>query len=238
MSHTYKLRVSAVLALYVASKSLMAEPSTTEFADTVMTLPPVSVTYIKSGAQPDRVEAVTTLGQAEIERLNLVNIKQVSEIAPNFYMPQYGSRMTSSVYVRGLGTRIDQPVVGLNIDNVPLINKDNFDFDLSDITRIEILRGPQNILYGRNTMGGLINIYTLSPLSFEGVKLQAEYGSANSYKATAGITAAWHAHSVCRSISMLQAPTDSTTTHTTTAKSDANANGAHDGKPSGALAAR
>ena len=103
----------------------MAEPSTTEFADTVMTLPPVSVTYIKSGAQPDRVEAVTTLGQAEIERLNLVNIKQVSEIAPNFYMPQYGSRMTSSVYVRGLGTRIDQPVVGLNIDNVPLINKDN-----------------------------------------------------------------------------------------------------------------
>ncbi len=187
MSHTYKLRVSAVLALYVASKSLMAEPSTTEFADTVMTLPPVSVTYIKSGAQPDRVEAVTTLGQAEIERLNLVNIKQVSEIAPNFYMPQYGSRMTSSVYVRGLGTRIYQPVVGLNIDNVPLINKDNFDFDLSDITRIEILRGPQNILYGRNTMGGLINIYTLSPLSFEGVKLQAEYGSANSYKATAGI---------------------------------------------------
>ena len=143
MSHTYKLRVSAVLALYVASKSLMAEPSTTEFADTVMTLPPVSVTCIKSGAQPDRVEAVTTLGQAEIERLNLVNIKQVSEIAPNFYMPQYGSRMTSSVYVRGLGTRIDQPVVGLNIDNVPLINKDNFDFDLSDITRIEILRGPQ-----------------------------------------------------------------------------------------------
>ena len=152
-----------------------------------MTLPTVSVTYIKSGVNPGRDEAVTTLGQVEIERLNLVNIKQVSEIAPNFYMPQYGSRMTSSVYVRGLGTRIDQPVVGLNIDNVPIINKDNFDFDLTDITRIEILRGPQNILYGRNTMGGLINIYTLSPLSFEGVKLQAEYGSANSYKASAGI---------------------------------------------------
>ena len=102
-------------------------------------------------------------------------------------MPQYGSRMTSSVYVRGLGTRIDQPVVGLNIDNVPILNKDNFDFDLADIGSNEILRGPQNILYGRNTMGGLINIHTLSPLSFEGLRLTGEYGSQNSYKASAGI---------------------------------------------------
>ncbi len=62
-----------------------------------------------------------------------------------------------------LEPRIDQPVVGLNIDNVPLLNKDNFDFDMADIERIEILRGPQNILYGRNTMGGLINIHTSFP---------------------------------------------------------------------------
>lgn len=188
MPHFKKFsKAAAIMALGITSMPLSAEPVSTEFADTVMTLPQVSVTYIKSGVDAGYDETVTTLGQTEIERMSLVNIKQVSEIAPNFYMPQYGSRMTSSVYVRGLGTRIDQPVVGLNIDNVPIINKDNFDFDLSDITRIEILRGPQNILYGRNTMGGLINIYTLSPFSFEGIKLQAEYGSANSYKASAGI---------------------------------------------------
>lgn len=177
----------SVLAVFAGIISSLAHPTDTEFADTVMTLPPVSVTVIKSGYALDRDEAITSIGQREIERLNIVNIKQASEIAPNFYMPRYGSRMTSSVYVRGLGTRIDQPVVGLNIDNVPLINKDNFDFDLSDITRIEILRGPQNILYGRNTMGGLINVYTLSPLSFEGVKLSAEYGSQNSYRVSAAI---------------------------------------------------
>ncbi len=165
----------------------VATPANSEYADTVMTLPPVSVTAIKGGINPNRDEAVTNIGQTEIERYNLVNIKQVSEIAPNFYMPRYGSRMTSSVYVRGLGTRIDQPVVGLNIDNVPILNKDNFDFDLADITRIEILRGPQNILYGRNTMGGLINIYTLSPLNFEGVKIQAEYGTQNSYRVSGGV---------------------------------------------------
>jgi len=163
-----------------------AKPANTEFADTVMTLPSISVTYIKSGDKAND-ETATTLSQGEIERLNIVNIKQASEIAPNFYMPQYGSRMTASVYVRGLGTRIDQPVVGLNIDNVPIINKDNFDFDLADITGIEILRGPQNILYGRNTMGGLINIRTLSPLNFEGIRLTGEYGSKNSFKASVGL---------------------------------------------------
>lgn len=181
--------VACVAAGVVADAAAAEAPAATvsEFADTVMALPTVSVTVIKTGSETPADQAVTSVNRTEIERLNIVNIKQVSEIAPNFYMPQYGSRMTSSVYVRGLGTRIDQPAVGLNIDNVPILNKDNFDFDLSDIERIEILRGPQNILFGRNTMGGLINIYTLSPFSFQGVRLLAEYGSRNSYKASAAI---------------------------------------------------
>lgn len=147
----------------------------------------VSVTAIKGGDHPNADEAVTYLGNSTIEAFNIVNLKQAAALAPNFYMPAYGSRMTSSVYVRGLGTRIDQPAVGLNIDNIPIINKDNFDFDLPDIERVEILRGPQNILYGRNTMGGLINIYTLSPLSFEGVRIRVTGGNHGTYRASAGI---------------------------------------------------
>ena len=72
--------------------------------------------------------------------------------------------------------------MGLNIDNVPVLNKDNYDTELADAERIEVLRGPQSTLYGRNTMGGVINVYTLSPLSYEGVRLSAEYGSGDSYK--------------------------------------------------------
>ncbi len=172
---------------FLHTPHVCGEAVPSEFADTVMVLPQISVTAIKGGKDIEQAESATRIDRKEIERLNIVNIKQVSEIVPNFYMPQYGSRMTSSVYVRGLGTRIDQPVVGLNIDNVPLINKDNFDFDLADIERIEILRGPQNILYGRNTMGGLINIHTLSPFTFEGVRVLAEYASHNSYKGSIGL---------------------------------------------------
>lgn len=184
-----KYILSAFVTSILCSQTPLAKATTVtgEVADTLLQLPAISVTAIKGGATAKRTESATQLSRAEIEQFNIVNIKQAGEIAPNFYMPQYGSRMTSSIYVRGLGTRIDQPVMGLNIDNVPIFNKDNFDFDLADIERIEILRGPQNILYGRNTMGGLINIHTLSPFSFEGIRLSGEYSSKNSYRASAGI---------------------------------------------------
>lgn len=152
-----------------------------------VTLGEVAVTTIKGGDRPNADEAVSYIGAKAIGRYDLINLKQAAALAPNVYIPAYGSRMTSSIYVRGLGTRIDQPVVGLNIDNVPILNKDNYDFDLVDIDRIEILRGPQNILYGRNTMGGLMNIYTLSPLSYEGVKARISYGTQESYRVAAGV---------------------------------------------------
>ena len=185
-----KIPLAALFAFIGAVSAQGARP---ESADTVAKeLPQVSVTAFKGSAETAKAETVTKISRTEIERLNIANIKQVSEITPNFYMPQYGSRMTSSVYVRGLGTRIDQPVVGLNIDNVPILNKDNFDFDLADIENIEIMRGPQNILYGRNTMGGLISIRTISPLSFEGVRITAEYADHNSYKGAIGLYGRLH----------------------------------------------
>lgn len=167
-----------------ASDSNQAE-SSGSVPDSLVTLREVSVSAFKQSENMwVRPLAVTTVRRPEIERLNIVTMKGVSELTPNFFMPQYGSRMTSSVYVRGLGARIDQPVVGLNVDNVPILNKDNYDFDLVDIERIEVLRGPQSTLFGRNTMGGQINISTISPLAYQGVRGLAEYGNGNAWKAS------------------------------------------------------
>ncbi len=158
-----------------------------EAPDTTLVLDEVSVTSIKGASSIDRIPVASTIVSARmIERLNIKTIKNVSEVAPNFYIPDYGSRMTSTIYVRGMGARIDQPVVGLNVDNVPFLNKDAYDFDLEDIERIEVLRGPQSTLYGRNTMGGLINVYTLSPMKYMGGKALVEYGRANSFRGSVG----------------------------------------------------
>lgn len=174
-----------LLILFVLCGALNLRASDGMVADSVMSLSEVSVTGIKQSRNLKMQPlSSTVVGPEDIEKLKIDAIKDVSEIAPNFYMPDYGSRMTSSIYVRGLGTRIDQPVVGLNVDNVPYMNKDSYDFDLQDIERVEILRGPQSTMYGRNTMGGVINIYTMSPLKYQGIRAMYEYGSRNSHKAS------------------------------------------------------
>ena len=159
-----------------------------EAADTTIVVDKVQVTAIKQGlvlrSQP---VAAATLGLRAIERKGIASLKNLSQRIPNFHAPDYGSRMTSSIYVRGLGARIDQAVVGFNVDNVPLLNKNNFDTELADVERIEVLRGPQSTLYGRNTMGGVVNVYTLSPLAWQGVRLTAEYGSGDSYRLRASL---------------------------------------------------
>lgn len=110
------------------------------------------------------------------ERLDLRDSKSISGIVPNFYIPDYGSRITSSIYVRGIGARMDQPAVGLSVDNVGFLNKDSYDFDIADIASIEMLRGPQSSLFGRNTMTGLISVRTLSPMNFQGWRGAVQLG--------------------------------------------------------------
>ena len=77
--------------------------------------------------------ATTQLTMGRIEKMGVSSIKDISLIAPNFYQPDYGSSMTSSIYVRGFGSRIDQPVLGVTIDDIPLMNKNVYDFDFYDI---------------------------------------------------------------------------------------------------------
>ena len=106
----------------------------------------VTVTAIKQSPLAQEATASSTIGEKQVERLDILSVRDAADIIPNFYVPDYGSRMTSSIYVRGLGARIDQPAIGLNVDNVPILNKDAFDFDIDDIVSIEMLRGPQSTL--------------------------------------------------------------------------------------------
>lgn len=158
------------------------EPAAAE-VDTTVVLEGVSVTAIKQQSNLTNIGSqATIIGRQSIESQGIATVRGASDLVPNFFLPDYGSRMTSTIYVRGLGARIDQPSMGLNIDNVPVLCKENYDFDIADIARMEMLRGPQSTLYGRNTMGGLMNVYTLSPLSWQGTRIIAELASHMSLK--------------------------------------------------------
>lgn len=154
-------------------------------ADTMVTqLRDVEVVAIKQTPQT-RPQAATTITAQTIQNTHLNKLTGISEITPNIYIPQYGTPMTSSVYVRGLGARIDAPVIGLNIDGIPVLNKDAYNFDINDISNIQVLRGTQTLLNGRNALGGQINVTTMSPWQFKGLRAAITYGRFNTLQAAA-----------------------------------------------------
>ena len=119
----------------------------------------------------------TLLDAEKISQSQVFSIKDISGVVPNFYIPDYGSAMSCSPYVRGVGSRNSGQSIALYVDNVPYPEKSAFDFELYDLAQIEVLRGPQGTLYGRNSMGGIVNMYTLSPLNYQGTRVSLTAGN-------------------------------------------------------------
>ena len=125
--------------------------------------------------------AATVLSQENMRANQVNSVKKLTGIVPNLFIPDYGSKLTTSIYIRGIGSRINTPSVGLYVDNIPYIDKSAFDFNYADIERIDILRGPQGTLYGRNTMGGLIKVHTKSPFTYQGTDIRMGAATYNNY---------------------------------------------------------
>lgn len=128
--------------------------------------------------------AVTLLSHQDMLVNQVKSVKSLTGIVPNIFIPDYGSKLTSAIYIRGIGSRTNTPSVGMYVDNIPFIEKSAFDFNYSDIERIDILRGPQGTLYGRNTMAGLIKIHTKSPFTYQGTDLRLDAATNNDYSAS------------------------------------------------------
>ncbi len=120
-----------------------------------------------TGALYEQPFSYNALRSTDIEKLNIRTVKDAATFIPNLFMPDYGSKLTSAMYIRGIGSRINTPAVGLYVDDAAQMDKSAFDFDFLGVERIEVLRGPQSTLYGRNAMGGLIKVYTLRPTTDE-----------------------------------------------------------------------
>lgn len=126
--------------------------------------------------------SVTLLSQQAMQAAHVGGLKDISATAPGIFIPDYGSRLTSAIYIRGIGSRINTPSVGLYVDNVPYIHQAAFDFSFADVERIDILRGPQSTLYGRNAMGGLLKVHTKSPFDYQGTDIRLGAATRGSYQ--------------------------------------------------------
>lgn len=121
----------------------------------------------------------TTFGNFELNRLGAHDLREVAAYVPNFVMPNYGSRLSSAIYVRGIGSRVNSPAVGVYMDGIPVMSKSAFNLHNYQLSRIDVLRGPQGTLYGQNTEGGLIRLYSRNPFDYQGTDVKLSYGSRN-----------------------------------------------------------
>ena len=113
----------------------------------------------------------------EMNNLGIRDLRDISNYVPAFVMPDYGARFTSSIYVRGIGSRVNSPSMGIYVDDIPLMNKSAFNSHVWQLDRVDVLRGPQGTLYGINSEGGLVRQYTKNPLRYQGTDVNLGFGT-------------------------------------------------------------
>ncbi|RME69142.1 MAG: Plug domain-containing protein, partial [Alphaproteobacteria bacterium] len=115
---------------------------------------------VSSQKRSERVQdvpiAITTFGAEDIERSGYTALDQISAQTPGLFMEKFNVTRPQT-YIRGVGTRVfdagSEGSVGVFVDEVYLGRLSGSLSDLLDVERIEVLKGPQGTLYGRNTIG-------------------------------------------------------------------------------------
>ena len=112
--------------------------------------------------------AITAITESTIDDLDIANVVDLAGLAPNVHIINTPSNNTSATIAMRGGTTINpaitwEPTVGMYLDGVYLGKGQGSIFDVVDLERVEILRGPQGTLYGRNTLGGAINLISKKP---------------------------------------------------------------------------
>ena len=145
----------------------------------------IVVTDFKQNKRNLTSTAVSTINVQQLHNQQIVNLKELTAVMPNFYMPDYGSYANTPVYIRGVGAKTKGSAVGFYVDGVPHFESSAFNIDLSDIAAVNVFRGPQGTLYGRNTIAGIINVYTHNPLDYQRTRIKVGYGRYNDFIAQA-----------------------------------------------------
>ncbi|EQB13587.1 TonB-denpendent receptor [Novosphingobium lindaniclasticum LE124] len=179
-----------------ASMTIVAAPA---FAQEVAATPPskqdleigigdIVVTAQKRSENVQNVPiAISAVSSAYLESRGVDSIDKLGTIAPNMKIERApGSKTVSQISIRGSVTINPaitwEPAVGLYMDGVYIAKAQGSIFDIADLERVEVLRGPQGTLYGRNALAGAVNLITRKPSGELGGTAEFTYGSFDEVK--------------------------------------------------------
>lgn len=135
--------------------------------------------------------SVSAISSAALDRLNVQEIEKVGQLVPNLILSSTGTISAVAPFIRGIGNQdplltLDSPVA-IYLDGVYLGRQAANNFSLVELERIEVLRGPQGTLFGRNTTGGAVSIITKKPSDDFGFNGKLSYGRFNEWTARASL---------------------------------------------------
>ena len=163
-----------------------ADAQTAPASDTQLQTVTVTARYRSENLQETPI-AITALNADALEARGFNNVVDVTKVAPNVTLQQSGSNggKAAVAYIRGVGqsdfTLSFEPGVGFYLDDVYFGTIFGAMFDLGDIDRVEVLRGPQGTLFGKNNEGGAVRVFTTQPKGDDSGYFEAGYGSYNRY---------------------------------------------------------
>ena len=148
----------------LAGAALLVPPA--QAADESTQLPEILVT---ANHAPESIRdvagSVTALSGVDLERSGATSVKEAGTIAPNVNLVEFTARAISNPQFRGVGGSPTNPGVTTYIDGIPQLSGDTSSMEFLDLDRIEFVRGSQGTLYGRNSLGGVINVISREPTS-------------------------------------------------------------------------
>jgi iron complex outermembrane recepter protein len=181
-------RLASMTAAFIASPAIAQEASAPQPAEEAATntTPEIVVTaQFRAQKLQDTPLAITAVTAAILEARGQTDISQIAAQAPNVVLrnqPQSGG-IGLIAFIRGIGqTDFNyalEPGVGIYVDDVYIPTLSSSLLDLMDLERVEVLRGPQGTLAGRNSIGGSIKLFSKKPTGEGGGSLQATYGAYN-----------------------------------------------------------
>ena len=161
--------------------------------------------------------AVSVLGGGGLEEANLNNMSSITAAIPTVNFRTNASNKDSSLFIRGVGTISTspgvEPTVSMVLDGVVTARPGQATLDLVEVDRIEILRGPQGTLFGKNASAGVINIVTRAPGKTPGGYVDLGYHQGNERRVRLGASGELAANTVRGSIAFMDAKYDGNVTN-------------------------
>lgn len=181
----HKKKYSKIILLLACCMSfvipLMADVSHAEESkDKVTIMEPITVTANKVEEDVQEIpQSITVMDEIELKKRGITLIPELVREIPNMYIAEggYGNAVSFRGLIPSMFTNCN-PVV-IYIDGIPLVSRYGYDASLANVERIEVLRGPQGTLYGKDAIGGVINVVTKQPGNEWHGMAGAEYGSNN-----------------------------------------------------------